>query len=72
MCRLYFTYVILFFDGTGFESGIPVWKAGAGKAVSLLFKPHLQSILLWLFWKWILTNCLPELLLNPELNHSSS
>jgi hypothetical protein len=34
---------------------------------------HLQSILLWLFWRWILTDYLPRLALNhdpPDLSLS--
>jgi hypothetical protein len=44
----------------------------------LPFEPHLQFILLWLFWRWwwgFLTNYLPRLALNcdpPDLSLSSS
>jgi hypothetical protein len=31
----------------GLNSGLHTWKAGA-----LPHKPHLQSVLLWLFWRW--------------------
>jgi hypothetical protein len=33
--------------GLGLNLGILVCKAG-----TLPFEPHLQSILLWLFWRW--------------------
>jgi hypothetical protein len=35
------------FDGTELNSGLCTCKAGA-----LLLEPHLQSIFLWLFWRW--------------------
>jgi hypothetical protein len=40
------------------------WWLHACKADTLLLEPHLQSILLWLFWRWGLTNYLPGLALN--------
>jgi hypothetical protein len=40
----------------GLNLGLCTWKAGA-----LPLKPHLQSILLWLFWRWGLVNHLPRL-----------
>jgi hypothetical protein len=33
--------------GLGFESGLHTCKTG-----TLPLEPHLQSILLWLFWRW--------------------
>jgi hypothetical protein len=38
----------------GYDAGLHVCKAGA-----LPFEPHLQPILLWLFWRWGLVNYLP-------------
>jgi hypothetical protein len=51
----------IFLMGLGFElsASIHTCKAGA-----LLLKPHLQSILLWLFWRWDLVNYLPRLASN--------
>jgi hypothetical protein len=55
------------------HSGLHIFKASA-----LLLEPHLQSILLWLFWRWgSRENYLPRLALNhnlnpPNLNLSSS
>jgi hypothetical protein len=43
-----------FFIGLGFEL-----RASHLQSRSLLLDPHLQSILLWLIWKWDLTNYLP-------------
>jgi predicted naringenin-chalcone synthase len=51
----------MFFDlfvcvcGTGvLNSGLQVYKVGA-----LPLEPHLQSILLWLFWRWDLAGLEP-------------
>jgi hypothetical protein len=46
----------------GLNSGLWACKVGA-----LLLEPHLQSILLWLFWKWGLPNCFPWLASNRNL-----
>jgi hypothetical protein len=54
-----FEYWILFRGGTGVNSGLLTCKAGA-----LLLEPHLQFILLWLFWRSVLANNLPGLTLN--------
>jgi hypothetical protein len=54
-----FCVVVLFWWGWGLNSGLCGCKAGA-----LLLEPHLQSILLWLFWRWGLLNYLPRLALN--------
>jgi hypothetical protein len=32
--------------------GLYACKAGTHKAGAVLLEPHLQSILLWLFWRW--------------------
>jgi hypothetical protein len=56
--------------GLGLNSGLHVCKAGA-----LLLEPHLQSILLWLFWRWDLANYLPGLAwkhASPDLSLPSS
>jgi hypothetical protein len=45
----------------------------ACKAGTLPLVPHLQSILVWLFWKWSLMDCLPCLTSNldpPDLSVS--
>jgi hypothetical protein len=50
------------------NSGLYAYKAGA-----IQLKPHLQSILLWLFWTWGLANYLPGLNRDlPELSLPSS
>jgi hypothetical protein len=46
------------------DSGLCACKAGA-----LPLEPHLQSILLWLFWRWGLRNYLPGLVSNLPSNH---
>jgi hypothetical protein len=46
-----------------------LWKS------ALLLEPHLQSILLWLFWRWGLPNYFPRLVLNlnsPDLSFSTT
>jgi hypothetical protein len=61
-----YTNEIIFFFGWGW-----FWNSGilcTCKASSLLHDPHLQSILLWLFWRWNLeTVCLgwPQTLILP-------
>jgi hypothetical protein len=45
------------------------------KASILLLEPHLQSVLLWLFRRWGLSNYLPRLALNcnpPDLSLPNS
>jgi hypothetical protein len=39
----------------------------ACKTGTLSFEPHLQPILLWLFWRWSLSNSLPRLSSNLNL-----
>jgi hypothetical protein len=43
-----------------------------GKAGALRLEPHLQSIRLWLFWRWGFGSCLPGLGLNFNLPISAS
>jgi hypothetical protein len=53
-----FILLLIFLMGwMEFNSGLHPCKAGTPK----LPEPYLQSILLWLFWKWGLANCLPGL-----------
>jgi hypothetical protein len=59
--ELYFFLLLLLV--LGLNSGPRACKAGI-----LLLEPHLQSILIWLFWRWNLTNCLSGL----ASNHSPS
>jgi hypothetical protein len=49
------------FGGMGFEL-----RASHCKESALSLKPHLQSILLWLFWRLDLVNYLSGLTLNHE------
>jgi hypothetical protein len=50
------------FWGVGLGFKLRLWACKAG---ALSLELHLQSILLWLFWRWGgLTNCLPALALN--------
>jgi hypothetical protein len=54
----------------GLDSGFCACKANA-----VPLDPHLQSILLWLYWRWGLENYLPGLASNldlPDLSLSSS
>jgi hypothetical protein len=56
----YFTFFCLFiWWDWGLNSGFHACKAG-----SPVLKPHLQSILLWLFWRWALENYFPGLASN--------
>jgi hypothetical protein len=50
----------VFWWGQG-GAGLHAHKAGA-----LPLEPHLQSILLWLFWRWGLVNYSPRLALNHD------
>jgi hypothetical protein len=50
-------FSFFFFGKTG------IWTQGFALAKRMLY-PHLQSILLWLFWRWGLSNYLPGLSLN--------
>jgi hypothetical protein len=48
-----------------------VWTQGFvfsvfAKAGTQPLEPHLQSILLWLLWRWSLKNYLPKLASNPD------
>jgi hypothetical protein len=53
-------YILYILYLVGLESELRVLcKAGA-----LPLKPHLQSIVLWLFWRWGLLNYLPGLASN--------
>jgi hypothetical protein len=44
--RMQIFFFFFFFVGLGFNSGLHAHKVG-----TLPLEPHLQSILLWLFWK---------------------
>jgi hypothetical protein len=58
----FFFFVVVVLVGLGFfKPGL-----GACKAGDLLLEPHLQSILLWLFWRWVLKNYLPRLASNQD------
>jgi hypothetical protein len=48
--------------GLDLNSGLCVYKAGAPS-----LEPYLQSVLLWLVWRWGLVNYLPSLALNCDL-----
>jgi hypothetical protein len=48
----------------GLNSGVHTYKAGSCKAGTLPLKLYLQSILVWLFWRWGLENYLPRLALS--------
>jgi hypothetical protein len=56
---------VLFWWDWGLNSWLHACKA-------LLLEPHLESILLWLFWRWSLVNYLPGLALNLDLPISAS
>jgi hypothetical protein len=55
----FFVCLLTFFFFIGWVSGLHGYKAGA-----LPLETHLQSILLWLFWRWGFRNYLPGLVLN--------
>jgi hypothetical protein len=58
----YFSFLLSFFWGGGdwgLNSGLNICKAD-----TLSLETHLQSILLWLIWRWNLTNSLAGLTLN--------
>jgi hypothetical protein len=66
--KFLFLFCLFFFWwDQGFNSGLHTCKAGA-----LPLEPHLQSIWLWLFWGWDLSNCLPCWYLNSFLPISAS
>jgi hypothetical protein len=44
-------FYLFFWWDWGLTSGLHTCKVG-----TLLLEPHLQSILLWLFWRWGLEN----------------
>jgi hypothetical protein len=60
VCFILYPFGFFFFlEGLwywGLNSGLGACKAGA-----LPLEPQLQSILLWVFWRWGLMSCLPEL-----------
>jgi hypothetical protein len=59
----------------GLISGLCACKADAGEAGNLPLEPHLQSILLWLFWRQGLKNYLVRIASNhdpPNLSLLSS
>jgi hypothetical protein len=64
-------FFLLFFCETEvWTQGLHAYKTGA-----LLLQPHLQSVLLWLFWRWDMMIYLPRLALNfnpPNLSLPSS
>jgi hypothetical protein len=52
-------FVGIFFGGErGWNWDLNSGQAGAQKAGTRLLEPCLQSILLWLFWRWGLRNCI--------------
>jgi hypothetical protein len=55
------TFFLFFFEWVDWSlnSGLCTCKAG-----TLWLESHLQSILLWLFWRWGLENCWPSLASN--------
>jgi hypothetical protein len=57
----FFLFKKLFWKDWGLNSWLHSCKAGA-----LQLEPHLQSILLWLFWSFSLMNSLPWLALNHD------
>jgi hypothetical protein len=66
-CKELTIYLFIYLVGLGFEL--------KGKAGALPLELHLQSILLWLFWRWGIWNCFPRLALNfdsPNFNLSTS
>jgi hypothetical protein len=60
-------FFVLFLGDWGLNAGLCTCKAG-----TLLLEPHVQSILLWLFWRGGLVNCFPGLALNHDLPISAS
>jgi hypothetical protein len=52
-------FVCFLFVDWGLNSGLCTCKAA-----TLPLDPHLQSILLWLFWRWSFLNYWPRLALN--------
>jgi hypothetical protein len=58
-CFWQFFFFFFFFLVVGLGMGLYVCKAG-----TLLL--DLQYVLLWLFWRWGLMNCLPALALNSD------
>jgi hypothetical protein len=64
------SYLLIFFyswQHWGLNSGLCPCKAGAVPVES-----HLQSMLVWLFWRWSLWNYLPRLVSNSDLLISAS
>jgi hypothetical protein len=65
--KVYFVCLVFLW---GLNSWLCAYKTGAR-----LLEPHLRYILLWLFWRWGLMNCLPGLTSNrdpPDLSLPSS
>jgi hypothetical protein len=62
-----FYLFIYFFCETGFWAWLHACKAGF-----LPLEPHLQSILLWLFWRWGLVKYLPRIGFEPRSSQSQS
>jgi hypothetical protein len=54
----YLSFFFFFFVGLGFELRAFQCLSHTFKAGTLLFEPHLQSILPWLFWRCGFVNCL--------------
>jgi hypothetical protein len=54
-------FLFFFWWDCNLNSGLRTCEAG-----SLLLEPLLQSILLWLFWRWGLKKCLPGLASNHD------
>jgi hypothetical protein len=55
---LFYFYVFTFWWDWGLNSGL---CAQSPEHKVLWLEPHLQSILLWLSWRWGLKNCFPRL-----------
>jgi hypothetical protein len=51
VCAFFHGFFFFLFVGHGLNSGFCICKVGA-----LPLEPHLQSILLWLFWRWSFMN----------------
>jgi hypothetical protein len=63
-----FFVLFCFWSNWGLNSALCLqsYKANNHKAGTLLLEPHLQSILLWLFWRWGLKNYLAGLASNVQ------
>jgi hypothetical protein len=49
---LFSLFLFSFWWDWGLQSGFSACKAGGHKTGALPLEPHLQSVLLWLFWRW--------------------